>query len=64
MPTTDSEIYLSLQTSADLRLKFYIFTSLYRFALSLTEAENTRLEKISAIKFGVKDEIYLILSQI
>lgn len=57
-------IYLSLQTSAALRLKFYIFTSFYRFALSLTEAENTRLEKISAIKFGVKDEIYLILSQI
>ena len=50
--------------SAALKLKFYIFTSLYRFALSLTEAENTLLKKISAIKFGVKDEIYLILSQI
>ena len=50
--------------SAALRPKFYIFTSLRRFALSLAEAENTRLEKISAIKFSIKDEIYLILSQI
>ena len=50
--------------SAVLRLKFYIFTSLHRFALFLAEAENTLLKKTSAIKFSVKDEIYLILSQI
>ena len=59
-----SRIYLSLQTSAALRPKFYIFTSLYRFALFLAEAENTLLKKASAIKFGLKDGIYLILSQI
>ena len=43
------------------KAEIYAFTSL---ALSLTEAEGTRLEKISAIKFSAKDEIYLILSQI
>ena len=40
------------------------FISLHRFALSLAEAESTLLKKTSAIKFDVKDEIYLILRQI
>ena len=43
------------------RVEIYAFTSL---ALSLAEAENTRLEKINAIKLSFKDEIYLILRQI
>lgn len=43
------------------KVEIYAFIS---FALSLLKAENTRLEKISVIKFDAKDEIYLILSQI
>ena len=52
------------QALAASRLKFYIFTSPCRLASSLAEAENTLLKKISAIKFALKDGIYLILSQI